>query len=150
MARAIFVALAHLFPELDATARTNPSSAALRNCTCGWWKVNPAKAGNIEYAFGVYSGTVVSAYAVRVPVAQWPVMPKAPANTKPSVLGEGRRYIPASTLTSWGRAKRWTIRMYAPVRYGEVALDANGELASVDLDPSPDDDPADEESEGQP
>jgi len=60
MARAIFVNLKNIYPQLTPAAQVNQRSWALRNCTCGWWRVNPANAGNLEYAFGVYHSNVVS------------------------------------------------------------------------------------------
>jgi hypothetical protein len=117
MARAIFLSLTDLYPELTTAAQHDPQSNALRNCTCAWWRVNPANAGDVRFAFGVYQGRVVSAYAVRVPASEWPVMP-GPA------IGEGRRYIPAVGLSdvSWQRALTWRIPMFGPLRYGEVSL----------------------------
>lgn len=135
MARAIFVNLKHLWPQLDAKCQGDQNSFALRCGTCGWWKVNPEHAGDIRYAFGVVGGVVVSAYAVGVPVDQWPVMP-APA------LDGGRRYIACARLPlspqSWARALQWRgIVMAGPIRYGEVFLDANGELDRVEVPASP-------------
>ena len=113
---------------------------ALRNCTCGWWLVNPAVAGHIEYAFGVqHGGAVVSAYAVNVPVVSWPVMPHATmGRTEPEA--EGRRYIPATNLSkqNWDQATAWrNIRMYGPVAFGHVALDAQGNLVGCSLEETP-------------
>lgn len=100
-------------------------STALRDCTCGWWRVNPESAGDIKFAFGIYEGRVVSAYKVQVPVAEWPVMPKR-------AVAQTRRYIPASDISAkdWTLAKTWApIPMYGPVRYGEILHDENGDLS---------------------
>ncbi len=129
MARAIFVSLAVLYPQLDAKLGRERGSAALRNNTCAWWRINPTNAGDVRYAFGVWQGRVVSAYAVEVPVGHWPTMP-GPA------VGEGRRYIPASALSErdWARAATWSgIPMAGPLRYGEVQLDADGVLHGFDV-----------------
>lgn len=136
MPRAIFVSLVNLYGEL---ANSGFGSASLRNCTCGWWLVDPAVAGNIEYAFGVqHGGAVVSAYAVNVPVVRWPVMPHATmGRTEPE--GEGRRYIPATNLSKqdWDLATGWrNVRMCGPVHYGDVSLDAQGKLVGS-LDGTP-------------
>jgi hypothetical protein len=125
MPRAIFVSLANIYAEL---ASPGFGSDALRNCTCGWWRVNPVKAGSVEYAFGVRDGGVVSAYAVNVPVASWPVLPRS-VNGKTGPEGEGRRYIPATNLSkgNWDLARRFrNVRMFGPVHYGDVTVDAQG------------------------
>lgn len=107
-------------------------SWALRDCTCGWWRVNPENAGKNDYAFGAYRGSVVSAYKVVVPVKQWPIMPK-PAD------GQSRRYIPVKGVSpnDWATATKWThISMSGPVRYGEV-LQESGALSGFTFQERP-------------
>lgn len=124
---AIFVSLCELYPQLNETG-CKPHAAALRNCTCAWWRINPDTASNVKFAFGVYEGKVVSAYRVAVPAAEWPVMPQ-------HAEGAGRRYIPASLLPNdeGGRALKTPINMSFPVQYGTVSFAPDGSIAAVAL-----------------
>lgn len=124
MARAIFVSLSRTYPQL--AVRTQDSHA-LRNCTCAWWKITPANAVNVRYAFGVFKGQIVSAYRVDLDVHDWPIMPG-------NAIAAGRRYIPANHLTpeEWEYALRAKApRMYGAVRYDEVGLDVHGRIAEI-------------------
>jgi len=100
VAKAIFVSLSRTYPQL--AVRTQDSHA-LRNCTCAWWKITPASATKVRYAFGVFKGDIVSAYRVDLEVNDWPVMPR-------NAIAAGRRYIPANHLTpeEWEYALRAT------------------------------------------
>lgn len=132
MPKAIFVSLVDLYPQLSTAAQHDRGSKALRNVTCGWWEVNPLSAADVQYAFGVFEGAVVSAHAVNVPANDWPVMPQG-------AIGAGRRYIPAAVLTDqdWATATSWRgVTMFGPVRYGTVSLDSNGALEGYTLPPS--------------
>jgi hypothetical protein len=117
MARAIFVNLRNIYQQLAPAAHVDQQSTALRDCTCGWWRVNPESAGDIKFAFGIYEGRVVSAYKVQVPVAEWPVMPKR-------AVAQTRRYIPASDISAkdWTLAKTWAqLRGSSPRRLAPAA-----------------------------
>lgn len=61
MVWAIFVNLKNIYPPLAPAAQVDQQSTALRDCTCGWWRVNPESAGDIKFAFEVFGGEVVSA-----------------------------------------------------------------------------------------
>jgi hypothetical protein len=127
MPRALFVNLRQLYPQLvipvPIGTRPQQYGAALRNCTCGWWNISPAAAGGVEFLFGVHERRVVSAYHVRVPVADWPRMPH-PAEAS------GRRYVPVDKPVSASlraQAASWMVPFFgAPVRYGTVQLDQIG------------------------
>lgn len=124
MARAIFVSLSRTYPQI---ALRTQDSHALRNCTCAWWKITPANAANVRYAFGVFRGQIVSAYRVDLDVRDWPIMPG-------NAIAAGRRYIPANHLTpeEWAHALKCNApRMYGAVRYDEVGLDAQGRIAEI-------------------
>jgi hypothetical protein len=133
MARAIYVNLRYIYPQLTPAAQVDQQSTALRDCTCGWWRVNPESAGDIRFAFGVYGGRVVSAYSVEIPVTQWPVMPKR-------AVGQGRRYIPVVDVSAedWALARTWSpIPMSGPVRYGEVLQEEGGALSGFTFQERP-------------
>jgi len=135
MPRAIFVNVTKLYKDLAQPVAYG--SAVLRNCTSGWWRINLVKAAGVEYAFGVRKSYVVSAYAVNVPATSWPVMPKATPG-RPNPEGRNRLYIPATDLSknNWVSATRWTIRMYGPICYGDVVVDAQGSfVGGLSLDP---------------
>jgi hypothetical protein len=124
--RAIFVSLSKTYPQIVGAYRTR-DGAALRNCTCCWWKVTPASAAGVRYCLGVFKGGIVSAYRVDVDASKWPVMPT-------NALASGRRCIPAELLTptEWARALTLTApTMSGALRYGDVQLDGKGALAEA-------------------
>lgn len=134
MPNAIFVSLSQLYPQLDRSAQQDKGSAALRDVTCAWWEISPVTAAGVRYAFGVFEGAVVSAYAVEVPASDWPVMPSG-------AIAAGKRYIPVKDLTERDRttATSWTgIAMFGPMRYGSVSLDSNNAITGYALAPMDD------------
>jgi hypothetical protein len=122
----MFVSLAQLYPQIAMPALTQ-GAAVLRNATSVAWHVNETSAVGVAYLFGVYRGSVVSAYRVLHPVQHWPVIPRG-------AIGEGRRCVPVVAVEEqeWTHALGWNdIRMVGPVRYGEITTDAAGKLDEV-------------------
>lgn len=141
MPRALFVSLKNLYPELSAPGRAR-TAAALRNVTSGWWRINEARAHGVTYLFGVHDSAAVSAYRIDIDVAQWPRMPAG-------AMGAGRRYVPVTSIaddSAWVVAQTWRIEMFGPIRYGDVALDAQGNVTGVSFPETARDDELDEES----
>ena len=123
---AICVALSKVYPQVADAFHVPPAGSPhiLHHATAFAWKVNPASAGPIDYAFGIADGRVVSAYRVRVRVADWPVMPaECPPETR------GRRVIPLEEVSraEWLVATSWSrVRMYGSVRYLRLETAADG------------------------
>ena len=84
MGNALFVSVRRLYPMLVPAARVHGNDA-LRDITCCAWPVNLANATGVRYLLGVAEAQVVSAYEVKVPSAQWPVLP-APSASAGSAL----------------------------------------------------------------
>lgn len=125
MTRGIFVSITDLYDDIGESAKVR-GSAMLRNTTCCWWHVSPASAHDVEYAFGVVRGKVVSAYHVVKDADAWPVLPDG-------AEGEGRRAIPVSELPEelWNVAVQWSgIPMSGPVHYYPIQTDSSGAIES--------------------
>lgn len=130
MPRAIFVSLSHTYSQIADPSREND---ALRNCTCGWWRVALARIVDVRYVFGVFGGDIVSAYKIDVPGESWPVMPA-------NALGAGRRYIPVNAVTveEWGSLVGCNApEMYGAVRYGDVEVEQGNGCRVLAMDESP-------------
>ena len=122
MPNAMFVSVNVTYPQLSPAGQSQ-GAAALRNCTCVAWNVNPARAQGIEYLFGVFQHRVVSAYKVTHPVSRWPVIPLPGPNGQ--ALGGGRYCVPVEAVSpqDWATATGWhNIPMFGAVRYGDVQI----------------------------
>ena len=136
--RAIFVSLNESYPELGIR---NFGSEALKNCTCGWWRIDPDNAKDVRYVVGHVHGVPVSVYRVidDIESDRWPTIEQWPLEDG-SDTTETRRYIPANrvTIPEWESIMKWPeVRMFGPIRYGIVQVDARGclEPQAPEFDP---------------
>ncbi len=144
---AICVSLSRVYPQVGEAFRSrplNPTSSPhiLHHATAFAWKVNPLKAAHVRYAFGIAAGRVVSAYRIKVPAADWPVMPSE--NGGPA---QGRRVLPLIEVSpeEWALATSWPgVEMNASTRYAHLQTGPRGEWKRlfVPNDSPPDDDDA--------
>ncbi len=123
---AICVSVSQLYQQIRDEFVAPPEGAphVLHTATSFAWRVNPDNAAHVRYAFGIAAGKVVSAYRIKVPAADWPVMPSD--NGGPA---QGRRVLPLIEVSpeEWAIATSWPgVQMVASMRYAHLQIGSNG------------------------